>query len=173
MKQYDVWVVCRKDFLDSIGGEILSAYCFCSAGLYGSCNHVAGLLFRVEAAVLAGLSDPTCTSVSAAWNIPRTKKQIIPDEISKFIFTNETYMKKATQESEEAKKERAEAKQNFRVMTNSQYKALQNHKNVRNDLFKDVYTIIPRSCFLELMDFKQKKCKQLLHSTVPILNDLV
>ena len=35
-------------------------------------------------------------------------KNIIPDEISKFIFTNETYMKKATQESEEARKERAE-----------------------------------------------------------------
>ena len=140
MKQYDVWVVCRKDLIDSIGREILSAYCTCTAGLYGSCNHVVGLLFRVEAAVLIGLSNPTCTSVSAAWNIPSAKKQIIPDEISKFIFTNDTYMKKATKESEEARKERAEAKQNFRVTTNSQYEALQNHKNVRNDLFQDVHT---------------------------------
>ena len=141
MKQYDVWVVCRKDLIDSIGGEILSAYSTCTAGLpYGSCNQVAGLLFRVEAAVLIGLSNPTCTSVSAAWNIPSAKKQIIPDEISKFIFTNDTYMKKATKESEEARKERAEAKQNFRVTTNSQYEALQNHKNVRNDLFQDVHT---------------------------------
>ena len=49
-------------------------------------------------------------------------------------------MKKATKESEEARKERAEAKQNFRVTTNSQYEALQNHKNVRNDLFQDVHT---------------------------------
>ena len=72
MKQYDVWVVCRKDLIGSIGGEILSAYCTCTAGLYGSCNHVAGLLFRAEAAVLTGLSNPTC--VSAAWNIPSTKK---------------------------------------------------------------------------------------------------
>ena len=71
-------------------------------------------------------------------------------------------MKKATQESEEARKERAEDKQNFRVMTNSRYEALQNHKNVRNDLFKDVHTKIPTSCFVELMDSKQKKCKQLL-----------
>ena len=75
---------------------------------------VAGLLFRVAAAVSKGLSNPTCTSVSTAWNNPSTKIQIIPDEISKFIFTNDTYMKKATQESEEARKERAEAKQNFR-----------------------------------------------------------
>ena len=122
--------------------------------------------------MLTGLSNPTWTSVSAAWNIPSTKKQITPDEISKFIFTNETYMKKGTQESEEARKERAEAKQSFRVMTNSQYEALQNHKNVRNDLLKDVHTIIPRSCFVELMDSKQKKCKQLLQSAVPTLNDL-
>ena len=117
MKQYDVWVVCRKDLVDSIGGEILSAYCSCTAGFYGSCNHVAGLLFRVEAAVLTGLSNPTCASVSAAWKIPSTKKQIMPDEISKFTFTNKTYLKKATQESEEARKERAETEQNFRVMT--------------------------------------------------------
>ena len=47
-------------------------------------------------------------------------------------------------------------------MANSQYEALQNHKNIRNDLFKDLYTIIP----------KQKKCKQLLQSAVPTLNEL-
>ena len=86
MKQYDVWVVCRKDLVDSIAGEILSPHCTCTAGLYCSCNHVAGLLFRVEAAVLTGLSDSTCTSVSAAWNIPSIEKQIMPDEISKFVF---------------------------------------------------------------------------------------
>ena len=80
------WAVCRKDLIDIIGGEILSAYCTCIAGLYGSCNHVAGLLFRVEAAVLTGLSNPTCKSVSAAWDIPKTKTQIITDEISKFTL---------------------------------------------------------------------------------------
>ena len=172
MKQYDVWVVCHKDLVDSIGGEILSAYCTYTAGLYGSCNHVACLLFRVDAAVLTWLSNPNLTSLWAAWNIPSTKKQIIPDEIWKFIFTKETYRRKATQESEETRKERAEVKQNFRVMTNSKYKALQNHKNVRNDLCKDVHTIIPTSCFVELMDSKQKKCKQLLESAAPTLNDI-
>ena len=139
MKQYDVGLDCRKYLIDSIGGEIRSAYCTCTAVLYGSCDHVVGLLFRIEAAVLTGLSNPTCTSVSAAWNIPSTKKQITLDETSKFIFTNDTYMKKATQESEEAREERAEAKQNFRVIRNSQYEAFQNHKNVRNDLFDDVH----------------------------------
>ena len=74
MKQYDVWMDSRKDLIDSIGGEILSAYCTCTAGLHGSFNYVAGLLFRVEAAVLTELSNLTCTSVSAAWNIPRTNR---------------------------------------------------------------------------------------------------
>ena len=55
--------------------------------------------------MFAGLSNPTCTSVSAAWNIPSTKKQIIPEEISKFILTNETYLIKATQEKKQGKKE--------------------------------------------------------------------
>ena len=104
MKQYNVWVVCCKDLVgSSIGDNILSAYCTCTTGLYGTCNHVAGVLFRVEAAILTGLSNPTCTSVSAAWNIPSTKRLIIPDEISKFIFTNENCLKKATQEPEEAR----------------------------------------------------------------------
>ena len=55
--------------------------------------------------MFTGLSNPTCTRVSAAWNIPSTKKQIIPDEISKFILTNETYLIKATQEKNQGKKE--------------------------------------------------------------------
>ena len=86
MTQYDVWVVCRKDLVDSIKGEIFSAYCISTAEIYGSCNHVAGLLFRVEAAILTRLFNPPCTSVSAAWNIPSTKKLRIPDEISKLFL---------------------------------------------------------------------------------------
>ena len=48
---------------------------------------------------------------------------------------------------------------------------MQNHKNLINDLFKDVHTVIPKSCFVELLDSKQKKCKQLLESAVLTLND--
>ena len=97
-------MIYHKDLIDSVGGQILSAYCTCAAGLYGSCNHVAGLPFTIKAAALTGLSNPTYKNVSAAWSIPSTKKKIIPDEILKFIFTNEAYVKNATQESEEAKK---------------------------------------------------------------------
>ena len=60
-KPYTVRVIVRKDESDSSGGEIKSAKCTCTAGLIGSCNHVAGLLFRVEAAVF-GVAHQTCTS---------------------------------------------------------------------------------------------------------------
>ena len=36
MKQYDVWVVCHKDLIDSIEGEILSAYCLLVFSAYWS-----------------------------------------------------------------------------------------------------------------------------------------
>ena len=68
----------KEDFKYEVGGAILSAYCTCTAGLLGSCNHVAGLLFRVDAAVLIGVTHPFCTSMLASWNVPSKKKQIIP-----------------------------------------------------------------------------------------------
>ena len=110
MKQYDVWVVCCKNKGDFIGGEILAGYCSCTAGLLGSCNHVARLLFRVEATALTGYCNLTCTSTLATWNIPRGKKQIQPNEVSKFLFTHNTYIKKATQETLEKQKIKAEVK---------------------------------------------------------------
>ena len=53
-------MVCRKDLIDSMGQYPERT---CTAGLYGSCNHVAGPLLKVKAAVLIGLSNPTCTSI--------------------------------------------------------------------------------------------------------------
>ena len=40
-KCYDVWAVIEKDQADRPGGKIMSAYCTCTAGMSGSCNHVA------------------------------------------------------------------------------------------------------------------------------------
>lgn len=47
-----------------------------------SCNHVAGLLFRVEAAVKSGLTNPTCTSEKATWVIPASKTAVSLTPIS-------------------------------------------------------------------------------------------
>ena len=95
MKKYNVWIICCKYKRNFIGEEILAGYCTYTAGLLGSCNHIVGLMFRAEAAVLTGYCNPTCTSTLATWNIPRGKKQIQPDEVSKLRFTHDTYMKKS------------------------------------------------------------------------------
>ena len=39
--------------------NVLSAYCSCMAGMSGMCNHVAALLF--------GLTNPSCTTKSCEW----------------------------------------------------------------------------------------------------------
>ena len=45
------------------------------AGLSQTCNHVTASLFRVEAAIRAGLTNPSCTSKSNEWLPTRIKVQ--------------------------------------------------------------------------------------------------
>ena len=68
-KSYKVWAVLTKDKDDeSPGGEILKSYCECLAGLSGVCNHLVGMLFKVENAVTKGLTKPSKTSLKSTWN---------------------------------------------------------------------------------------------------------
>ena len=54
-------------------GNIKSAHCDCMAGMPETCNHVAALLFRLEAAVRLGLTNPSCTTKSCEW-LPNRKE---------------------------------------------------------------------------------------------------
>ena len=94
-RAYDVWAILRKDEGDSPGGEVISAFCSCTAGLLGSCNHVAGMLFCVEAAVITRVTKPTCTSRKSEWVIPQTKTSTEPGRISNFLIRKDHYKKKA------------------------------------------------------------------------------
>ena len=47
---YHFWAIVEKNGERS-GGNIYSAYCTCTSGLLGYCNHVTAMLFGVEAAV--------------------------------------------------------------------------------------------------------------------------
>eukprot|EP00112_Aurelia_sp_Birch-Aquarium-sp1_P004894 Seg1553.4 transcript_id=Seg1553.4/GoldUCD/mRNA.D3Y31 product="hypothetical protein" protein_id=Seg1553.4/GoldUCD/D3Y31 len=53
-------------------GKIMKAHCSCMAGVSQTCNHVAAALFRIEAAVRMGLTNPSCTSTSCGW-LPNNK----------------------------------------------------------------------------------------------------
>ena len=74
----------------------MSAYCSCAAGLLGSCNHVAGMLFGIEAAVITGVTRPTCTSRLSEWTVPSKNNDIIPGRISEVLIKKDHYTKKAT-----------------------------------------------------------------------------
>nr|XP_047124919.1 uncharacterized protein LOC124807246 [Hydra vulgaris] len=80
-KSYDVWAIVEKDANVQPGGTIIASYCTCVAGLLGICSHVAGMLFRIEAAVLSGFTQLTCTQKLAEWSIPSKKKKIEPGKL--------------------------------------------------------------------------------------------
>ena len=101
-KPYDVWVILQKDTVDKPGGNILSAYCTCTAGLQGSCNHIVGLLFRVEAAVATGATRPSETSVGCQWNIPSCSKVLLkPTKAEELFFTKSKYTASKTKFSKQ------------------------------------------------------------------------
>lgn len=58
-------------------GEVHTAYCICHAGLAGTCNHIAGLLYALEEFVQLGLREESklpCTSKLLVWNRLRGRK---------------------------------------------------------------------------------------------------
>lgn len=69
-KPYKVWVMVSKKTDNSPGGDIKTAHCTCPAGLLGSCNHIVGLLFRVEAAVKSGATVQSPTDATCMWVVP-------------------------------------------------------------------------------------------------------
>ena len=58
--------------LEKATGRIMAAHCSCMAGMGQTCNHVAAALFRIEAAVRMGLSNPASTSKPCEW-LPNAK----------------------------------------------------------------------------------------------------
>ena len=155
-KLYTVWAIVKKDDQNCPGGYIVSAYCTCVAGLLGSCNHVAGMLFRIESAILTGVAHPTCTSVRAKWVIPKVKKSIEPGLLSSFIFAHESYQSKSIKPTSEEQKEKTMRKLNYQVMSASQHSKLQKTDEARNDIYSLVKDSVPKSCFVELMEAKRK-----------------
>ena len=59
------------------------------------CNHVAAVLFRVDAAVLAGYTNPTCTSQKAKWVVPAPKTVVEVTPISNMEIEVNKYGRKS------------------------------------------------------------------------------
>ena len=88
---YHVWALVDKDG-EKPGGKIHEAYCTCTAGLLGCCNHVVAMMFRVEAAVTTGATKPSSTSTLAKWNVPTgCKTTLVHKPISDLVFHRHEY----------------------------------------------------------------------------------
>ena len=156
-KPYSVWGVIRKDLPEKPGGEILSAYCMCTAGLHGSCNHVVAIFFRVECAVATGATRPSTTSMSCQWTIPSGSKITLkPTKAEQLYFTKNKY----TKSNKTIDNKQKEAKQQFNSYKSSLHKKhlhdLSNVKEIRAKLFGEIGGHIGKSCLAEVMCGKQK-----------------
>ena len=67
---HKLWICAEKKT-----GKIQCAHCSCMAGMSQTCNHVAAALFRVEAAVRVGLTNPACTAKANEWLPNRNRVQ--------------------------------------------------------------------------------------------------
>ena len=95
---YDVRVCCTVPANSSVSPHVRAAYCVCPAGLAGSCNHIAALLYALEDFVRLGLREEaskTCTEKLQAWNRPRARK-VKPSRISEVFLKKEEYSKRET-----------------------------------------------------------------------------
>ena len=126
----------------------------------GSCNHVAGLLFRVEAAVLQGLTQETCTDVPSDWNRPKTKKQVKPGKLSNFLIKQDRLDKRFSEQSSLAKKKAVQqAKINYNPAPSPLKMNIANKKLMRMKLFNATRHIVPQSTFIETYEGKEKPRK--------------
>ena len=131
------------------------AYCSCTAGLLGSCNHVAGMLFRIEAAVITGVTNPTCTSRLSEWVVPSSKANVQPGRMSDMVVIKDHYKKKATSLSKDAKSETMKKKLQFNPASEGQSDYLKQSSKVRSDFYDKIKGLVPGSCFEEFMECKK------------------
>lgn len=72
---------------DSDTGDMYGAKCNCVVGLGAACNHVAALLFIIEAAMKQKLPDePSRTSLPMRWNQPPRTKHVYPSPLRDITF---------------------------------------------------------------------------------------
>ena len=123
----------------------------------GSCNHIAGLLFRIKTAVLIGVTHPTCTSILASWNIPSKKTTITPGPVKNFLFKTETYSSKSLETDNSDKIKRKLERQIFLTMPESQAAKSKDKKIVRQELLERISNVLLKSCFVELMTGRKNR----------------
>ena len=75
------WLISEKD------GTVLTAHCYCMAGLGESCSHVGAMLFRIEAAVKLRNSK-TVTQEKSYWLLPSSIQKVEGRPVKETDFTS-------------------------------------------------------------------------------------
>ena len=127
----------------------VGACCQCTAGLMGLCNHIGGELFLIEAAILQGLTHPSCISILAKWNIAKLKIKAEAVKLKESVFTKPYYKKKATHDKEKYCRTKKDFL-DFSPVPESQNEYVKDGKRVRNNIFNSLGHSIKSSCFYEL-----------------------
>ena len=141
-----IWAVVQKNKLNEPNGYIYSAYCTCTAGILGTCNHVTGMLFRIENTVQTGLTTPSKTSVLCTWNIPKDQRVDTTVKPPRdLVFEKSVYTKPKSKSVKLAndKKEYLD----FSPAVKNQEK-LKDKENLKNSLFTLLEKDISSSCFI-------------------------
>lgn len=105
---HKLWLLISK-----ADGNVLRAHCTCMAGMGSTCNHVAAALFRVEAAMRLGLSNPACTTKPCQWLPNRTS--VDPCKAKNINFNRDDFSKRGKQ----VKKINSTPKKEFNPLINS------------------------------------------------------
>ena len=80
---HKLWIILEKS------AKIWWCHCTCMVGMGETCSHVAAAMFRVEAAVCTGLTNPSWTSSGNEWLLCR--KVISPTKIKDLNFDREDF----------------------------------------------------------------------------------
>lgn len=144
---YEIWAIIEKDSSRKPGGKIYSAHCTCTAGLHGSCNHIVGMLFRIEAAVAEGLTNPSSTSKLCKWNVPGRFEPQHPIRLEAEKWSKSTYFETKNENYFESTSDRS---QNYGSVSADE--AQNDPSTIRNELGDALRDIIPNSCFIQMLD---------------------
>jgi hypothetical protein len=158
---HKLWVVVSKK-----DAKIHTAHCTCMAGLSMTCNHVAAALFRIEAAVRLGLTNPACTSAASQW-LPN-RQEVEPSKLKNISFDRDDFAQRGKKKQPLV----ATPKKRFDPLAGSNMKLLS-----LVDFAKAIKDISPDSILLSAVpkpeiDFVREDASTKAVATVPSIQDL-
>lgn len=154
-KAWKVWIIVGKKTNNDPGGAIKAAHCTCPAGLMGCCNHIAGVLFRIECAVRTGATEKTCTEKACQWvtpgrGVPRKPRKWRDVMVMKHKYGGKT--------STDERRKRIEGRRSFQPFHAEDEEKLQDGDQIRSRLTTVMAKVAPQSVFV-LTETKQKPSK--------------